>query len=87
MALPEIDAIVIATPVATHYEIARLGLEKGKHVLVEKPMCASSDQAHHLVQLAKAAKRVLMVDHTFLFTDAVQHVQRGTARSPYFNLP
>ena len=76
MALPEIDAIVIATPVATHYEIARLGLEKGKHVLVEKPMCASSDQAHHLVQLAKAAKRVLMVDHTFLFTDAVQHVQR-----------
>ena len=74
IALPEIDAVVIATPVATHYEIARLALEEGKHVLVEKPMCASSDEAQHLVQLAKARKRVLMVDHTFLFTGAVQQI-------------
>ena len=70
MALPEIDAVVIATPVATHYEIARLGLEKGKHILVEKPMCASSDQARHLVQLAKArATRAHGRSH-----GAVQHV-------------
>jgi predicted dehydrogenase len=74
IALPEIDAVVIATPVATHYEIARLALEERKHVLVEKPMCASSDEAQHLVQLAKARKRVLMVDHTFLFTGAVQQI-------------
>jgi predicted dehydrogenase len=75
IALPEIDAVVIATPVATHYEIARLALEERKHVLVEKPMCASSDEARHLVQLAKARKRVLMVDHTFLFTGAVQKIR------------
>ena len=74
IALPEIDAVVIATPVATHYEIARLALEERKHVLVEKPMCASSDEAQHLVQLAKSRKRVLMVDHTFLFTGAVQKI-------------
>jgi predicted dehydrogenase len=74
IALPEIDAVVIATPVATHYEIARLALEEGKHVLVEKPMCASSDEAQDLLQLAKARNRVLMVDHTFLFTGAVQYV-------------
>jgi predicted dehydrogenase len=80
IALPEIDAVVIATPVATHYEIARLALEEGKHVLVEKPMCASSDEAQHLVQLAKARNRVLMVDHTFLFTGAVQHIHTIVGR-------
>lgn len=76
IAMPEIEAVVIATPVATHYEFARQALEGGKHVLVEKPMCESLDRAEHLVQLAKALNRVLMVDHTFLFTGAVQEIHR-----------
>ena len=74
IALSKIDAVVIATPVATHYELARQALENGKHVLIEKPMCASSDEAQHLVQLARTLNRVLMVDHTFLFTGAVQSI-------------
>lgn len=73
---PEIDAVVIATPVASHYRLARQALEAGKHVLVEKPMCATTEEAHDLVQMAEARERVLMVDHTFLFTGAVQKIRK-----------
>ena len=73
---PDIDAVVIATPVATHYRFARAALENGKHVLVEKPMCATSEEARDLVRLAEARDRVLMVDHTFLFTGAVQQIRK-----------
>ena len=76
IALPQIEAVIIATPVATHYELTQRALKAGKHVLVEKPMCASSAEAEHLVDLAKAQSRVLMVDHTFLFTGAVQEIHR-----------
>ncbi len=76
VAMPEIDAVAIATPVATHYGLARKALEMGKHVLVEKPMCATSEEAKDLVQLAEAHNRVLMVDHTFLFTGAVQMIRK-----------
>ncbi len=68
---PEIDALVIATPAATHHDLAWRALEHGKHVLVEKPMCASADQAAELIARAEAAGLVLMVDHTFLFHPAV----------------
>jgi predicted dehydrogenase len=71
-----IDAVVIATPVATHYELARAALEAGKHVMVEKPMCASADEARDLVARAKARNRILMVDHTFLFHPAVLELGR-----------
>jgi predicted dehydrogenase len=74
IALAETDAVVIATPVATHYDIARSALQGGKHVLVEKPVCTSSDEARQLLQLANSLNRVLMVDHTFLFTSAVQNI-------------
>ena len=76
IALPHIEAVVIATPVATHYEFTQLALRAGKHVLVEKPMCGSSAEAEHLVELARSRRRVLMVDHTFLFTGAVQEIHR-----------
>ena len=72
---PDIDAVVIATPVATHYRFAGDALENDKHVLVEKPMCATSEEARELVRLAEARDRVLMVDHTFLFTGAVQQIR------------
>jgi predicted dehydrogenase len=72
LARDDIDAVVIATPVATHYPMAKAALEKGKHVLVEKPMCRTVAEAEELVAMARRLGRVLMVDHTFLFTGAVQ---------------
>jgi predicted dehydrogenase len=66
-----IDAVVIATPVSTHYPLARKALEAGKHVFVEKPITASSREAEHLIELAGRRKLVLMVDHIFIFNGAV----------------
>jgi predicted dehydrogenase len=74
----EIEAIVIATPVATHFPLASLALAAGKHVLVEKPMCASVAECQELIAIAQRARRVLMVDHTFLFTSAVQAIKQLT---------
>jgi predicted dehydrogenase len=72
---PNIDAVVIATPVCTHYPIAKAALEHGKHVLVEKPLADSSEHALDLVETAKRARRVLMVDHTFIYTSAVRKIR------------
>jgi predicted dehydrogenase len=74
LAREDIDAVVIATPVATHYPLACKALNCGKHVLVEKPMCQSAAEAEDLVARAQRSQRVLMVDHTFLFTGAVQTI-------------
>jgi predicted dehydrogenase len=67
----EIDAIVIATPVFTHYEFAKKAIESGKHVLIEKPMTAKVSEAEELIELAIKNNSLLMVDHTFLYTGAV----------------
>lgn len=74
-----IGALAIATPVASHFDLASKALSAGKHVLVEKPMCASADECHELIAIAKTSKRVLMVDHTFLFTGAVQMIKQLAA--------
>ncbi|MCC6145284.1 MAG: Gfo/Idh/MocA family oxidoreductase [Candidatus Hydrogenedentes bacterium] len=71
----DIDLVVIATPVFTHYELAKTALENGKHVWVEKPMTSTSAQAKELVDLAASKNLVLMVDHTFLFTGAVKTIK------------
>jgi predicted dehydrogenase len=71
-----IEAVAIATPVATHFPLASRALAAGKHVLVEKPMCASIAEGEELIAIAKRANRVLMVDHTFLFTGAVQMIKQ-----------
>ena len=68
---PNTDAIAIATPVHTHYEIALEALRAGKHVWLEKPMTETSAQARRLVEEAERHKRVLLVDHTFLYTGSV----------------
>ena len=73
----DIHAVVIATPVATHYDLARAAILAGKHVLVEKPMCATVAQAEELVALAQRQGVVLMVDNTFLFTGAVQRIAQA----------
>ena len=72
---PEIDAIVIATPVSSHFELAMAALEADKHVLVEKPLAANSAQATQLVEEAARRKKVLMVDHTFVYTSAVRKIR------------
>jgi predicted dehydrogenase len=72
---PAIDAVMIATPVDTHFEIALAALNAGKHVFVEKPMTSNSKEASILVEFAAKRKRVLMVDHTFVYTPAVQKIR------------
>lgn len=72
---PDIDAVVVATPVFTHYDIALRALKEGKHVLIEKPMTSTSDQALRLIDLADLKQKVLMVDHTYLYTGAVQKIK------------
>lgn len=74
-----IDAVAIATPVSTHFELASQALRAGKHVLVEKPLAATSQQAIQLVEDAEQRKRVLMVDHTFVFTGAVRKIRELVA--------
>lgn len=69
-----IEAVAIATPVGTHFDLARRAILAGKHVLLEKPMCATVAEAEELVALAARQGVVLMVDHTFLFTGAVQRI-------------
>jgi predicted dehydrogenase len=72
---PNIDAVVVATPVSTHYGLAKHALEQGKHVLVTKPMTRTIAEAEELIRLAETNGRVLMVDHTFIFTGAVQKIK------------
>jgi predicted dehydrogenase len=72
---PHVDAVVISTPVATHYEFARKAFENGKHVLVEKPVTASVSEAEKLVELADRNGLIFMVDHTFIYTGAVRKMK------------
>jgi predicted dehydrogenase len=75
LADPRLDAVVISTPVGTHYRYARAALEAGKHVLVEKPLTASAREAEELIGLAEAGGLTLMVDHTFIYTGAVRKIK------------
>ena len=69
---PDIDAIAIATPVSTHFELGMAVLKAGKHLWLEKPMTETSLQARKLVDEAEKRKLVLLVDHTFIYTGAVR---------------
>ena len=72
--LPE--AVAIATPVSTHFSLAKKCLEAGLHVMMEKPLAASTHEAATLVKLAEKQGRVLMVDHTYLFSNAVRLIKK-----------
>ncbi|OGK20952.1 oxidoreductase [Candidatus Roizmanbacteria bacterium RIFCSPHIGHO2_02_FULL_37_15] len=72
----DIDTVVIATPVSTHFSLAKEALEVGKNVLVEKPMTSSLDEALRLVEMAEKKGKVLMVDHTFVYKDAVRKIKK-----------
>lgn len=73
---PEIEAVVIVTPAETHYAIASQALAAGKHVMVEKPMARTSDEAWSLVEQAKIAGRVLSAGHVFQFAPGVRRLKR-----------
>jgi predicted dehydrogenase len=75
---PEVDAVAVVTPVWTHYELAKLALENGKHVFIEKPFTSNSAQAEELINLAARKNLTIMVDHTFLFTGAVRKIRELT---------
>jgi predicted dehydrogenase len=71
-----IEAVVVATPVFTHFELAKKALLHDKHVLLEKPMTSTSAEARALKELADSKQKLLMVDHTFLYTGAVQKMKQ-----------
>jgi predicted dehydrogenase len=70
-----IDAVALATPVATHHPMALAALKAGKHVLVEKPLATRYADAEELLDAADAGKRILMVDHTFVYHPAIQRIR------------
>ena len=72
---PDVDAVVIATPVYTHFELALAALKAGKHVLVEKPLAQTSAQCRELIALSEEHGRILMVGHVFLYNAAVRKVK------------
>lgn len=82
IALPNIQAVVIATPASTHTELIRAALERGLHVMVEKPITLDVAEAEKLCVLAEQHQRCLVVDHTYLFNPAIaagrEVVQRGS---------
>lgn len=71
----DVDALAIVTPVFAHFEMAKEALLAGKHIFVEKPFTATSDQARELIDLAARKGLKIMVDHTFLFTGAVRKIK------------
>jgi len=73
---PAADAVVIATPTHTHFELAQAALQSGKHVLVEKPICQTSKEAEELVKIAAQYNRILAVGHVFLFNNGIRHVKK-----------
>lgn len=73
---PDVDAVVIATPVSTHFSLGMDVLEHGKHLFLEKPFTATVEQAERLIEAADKRNLRIMVDHTFLYTGAVQTIKR-----------
>lgn len=75
LADPELDGVMIATPLTYHYPLAKEALLAGKHVFVEKPFTADVDEAKELIQLAKQRGRTIMVGHTFLYSPPVRMIK------------
>ena len=75
----DVDAVAVATPVGTHSKIGIAALRAGKHVLLEKPLASSVREAEELVRTAKEVGRILMVDHTFIFSGPVRKIKEIVA--------
>jgi predicted dehydrogenase len=76
MGSKEIDAVVIATPVSSHYDLAKRALQHEKHIFIEKPFTSSVAQSEELIELADKKNLKIMVDHTFLFTGSVRKIRQ-----------
>jgi len=76
---PDVDAVAIATPVSTHFDLGMAALRAGKHLLIEKPLAATSDEALELIEEAERRKRVLLAEHTFIYTGAVRKIRELVA--------
>jgi UDP-2-acetamido-3-amino-2,3-dideoxy-glucuronate N-acetyltransferase len=83
---PQIDGVVLATPIATHGPLTRTALEAGKHVFVEKPLSIVSTEARELVELADRLDRRLFVGHTFLYDAALERVHDLVADDPVIRM-
>jgi predicted dehydrogenase len=85
---PRVQAVSIATPPRTHYDLVRRALEAGKHVMVEKPLATSAVHAEELIEIAAEAERILMPGHTFVYSPSVNKVrdliQSGELGDVYF---
>lgn len=84
---PSVDLVVVTTPISTHYELTRASLEASKHVFVAKPLATSEGEAQELIALAERKQRLLLVDHTFVYTPAVQKIRELVASElgePYY---
>lgn len=75
LADPEVEGVIIATPAASHFDLAREALRAGKHVFVEKPLATKVSEVDELAQCAQAQNKILMVGHTFLYNSAVRYVK------------
>ncbi len=71
----DIDIVAVATPVDTHFKFAKMALDAGKHIWVEKPFTATSDEAKELINLAEQKNLKIFVDHTFIYTGAVRKMR------------
>ena len=84
----EINAVALATPASTHFEMAKSALEKNKHVFVEKPLYMLSAQAEQLIKIAREKKKILMVGHTFEYNPAVvklkEYIDSGELGNIYY---
>lgn len=76
----DIDAVVIATPVQSHFSIAKQALEAGKHIWVEKPFTSTSQQAEELLEIAEKKNLRIFIDHTFIYTGAVRKMKEIVAQ-------
>jgi predicted dehydrogenase len=72
---PDVDAVIVATPPSTHFELTEAALSAGKHVLCEKPLAMSVAECDELIGLAECKRRVLFVGHTFVYNPAVRHMR------------
>lgn len=73
---PQINAVIIATPLSSHYTLAKKALEAGKHVWIEKPMTQKSEEASSLISLSKKKNRIIFVDHVFVYTEAISTIKK-----------
>lgn len=71
----EVDVVIVATPLATHFDLTKEAIKSGRHVVVTKPLAATSAEAEELAEMAEANERVLLIDNTFAYTGAVRKVR------------